>query len=230
MIFSNGKWASCKTGFSNHPHLQHAVKSPIIFTLGTKTALWERAQLWLPSGVSARECSGTGRQRDKKGWREAGGTPGISKVLQDLAKERRMNKTNKNPFGAPRNKTQGRSSLFSVDANSFHLHTFKFPLHEVLQSCSLPSSQWGKGPFCPSATGSASDTNPGFTSGLVPQEHTAAWGAFPQDRAMGISQTPAGLWPQSSSKLCCFPTTDSLPRDEKGTIRVSWNGLGWKGP
>lgn len=139
-MFSNGKWASWKTGFSNHPHLQRAVKSPVSFAVCTKTALSERAQLWLPSGVSARERSGTGRQRDKKGWREARGTPGISKVLQDLAKERRTNETNKNPFGASRNKTQERSSLFSVGANSFHLHTFQFPLHEVLQSCSLTHS------------------------------------------------------------------------------------------
>lgn len=150
---------------------QCTVKSLSSFSFCTKTALSERAQLCLPSRVSARECSGTETKRDGE---KQGGLQAFQRSHRIWQKKERTDKPNQNPLCASRNKTQEKSSLFSVDANSFNSHTFKLPLrfHRAAPSdtAQLPV---GKGPF------PASDRNPGatFCARLQDTEmpHSAAW-------------------------------------------------------
>lgn len=115
--------------------LQCTIKLPINFTFCNSvqtSALSERAEpprcvFLVGSQLEyAKNVQAQADKETKKEWREADIIPGISKVLQYLAKKRRTNKINKNWFHASEGKKkQEKSYFFSVDANSFNLQTLK---------------------------------------------------------------------------------------------------------
>lgn len=136
--FFNEKWAFRKTAFSNHPYfadnnnkMTHQLHFLQVCPVICPARQRRTTRMCRPSEVSARacrECSGIGRQRDRKGMERSRYESRHFKVLQYWAEKNEQNEQTKIHLMNQKKNTktkQKKSYSFSVDATALICKHFK---------------------------------------------------------------------------------------------------------